>query len=383
MSQLSFAAFHFFVTWLTLYTLSRPRFAMFVPRRVAVKEIIPLAIAMSLNVILPNLSLAFSTVTFYQVARILLTPCVAAMNFVLYKATLPRGAIYALVPACLGVGMVSYYDSLPSADANIKTTSTLGVIFAFSGIFASSLYTVWISSYHKKLQMNSMQLLFNQAPLAAFMLLYIIPFVDTFPVWTEVPFSRWLMILMVCFLIFCYSLLYLDPQRPPRAKSRNLANRIFPVRLLRLHHQHVPILHHRPNRSCLQHRRRPRKDLLYRRDRLDHLWPRCWRQIHHWRVHRHRRHHRVRTSLFPAHPKKFMDLSPPCWVIQTQPLLQVADKALGSFGSFQSIFVLGPKVRSYTRSAQHKIRNHIVFALCCHLPHPNLQISNPQLTLYL
>jgi solute carrier family 35 protein E3 len=174
---------------------------MFVPRRATVKEIIPLSIAMALNVILPNLSLAFSTVTFYQVARILLTPTVAAMNYVLYKSTLPRNAIYALIPACLGVGMVSYYDSLPSEDANIKTTSSLGVIFAFSGIFASSLYTVWISSYHKKLQMNSMQLLFNQAPLAAFMLLYVIPFVDTFPVWTEVPLNRWMMIMVVCYTL--------------------------------------------------------------------------------------------------------------------------------------------------------------------------------------
>ncbi|KAK2628589.1 hypothetical protein QTJ16_001692 [Diplocarpon rosae] len=195
LAQLTFAAFHFFVTWLTLFTISRPRFAYFVPRTVAIKEIIPLAVAMSLNVILPNLSLAFSTVTFYQVARILLTPMVALMNFVLYRATLPRNAIYALIPACAGVGMVSYYDSLPGADASIKTTSMLGVIFAFSGIFASSLYTVWIASYHKKLQMNSMQLLFNQAPLAAFMLLYVIPFVDTFPTWTEVPVNRWVMII--------------------------------------------------------------------------------------------------------------------------------------------------------------------------------------------
>jgi solute carrier family 35 protein E3 len=200
LAQLTFAAFHFFITWLTLFTLSRPRFGMFSPRRVAVKEIIPLAITMALNVILPNLSLAFSTVTFYQVARILLTPTVALMNFVLYRSTLPRGAVLALIPACAGVGMVSYYDSLPSADANVKTTSTLGVIFAFSGIFASSLYTVWIASYHKKLQMNSMQLLFNQAPLAAFMLLYVIPFVDTFPTWTEVPLNRWVMIMMVSLL---------------------------------------------------------------------------------------------------------------------------------------------------------------------------------------
>lgn len=152
---------------------------------------------MSLNVILPNLSLAFSSVTFYQVARILLTPCVALMNFVLYQATLPRAALAALVPACAGVGMVSYYDSLPAADATVKTTSGLGVMFAFTGIFASSLYTVWIGAYHRKLQMSSMQLLFNQAPVSAFMLLYVIPFVDTFPVWSEVPLNRWVMILIV------------------------------------------------------------------------------------------------------------------------------------------------------------------------------------------
>lgn len=170
---------------------------MFAPRKVAITQLIPLAIAMCLNVILTNLSLAYSTVTFYQVARILLTPTVATMNFVLYRSTLPRNALYALVPACLGVAMVSYYDSRPSQSAAIKTTSTLGVIFAFLGILASSLYTVWISSYHKKLKMNSMQLLFNQAPLAAFMLLYVIPLADTFPVWKEVPVNKWVLIMMV------------------------------------------------------------------------------------------------------------------------------------------------------------------------------------------
>ncbi|KAJ4405813.1 hypothetical protein N0V82_010243 [Gnomoniopsis sp. IMI 355080] len=196
LAQLTFAAFHFCITWLTLFILSRPRFGYFEPRRASFRAIFPLSVAMALNVILPNLSLAFSSVTFYQVARILLTPCVALMNFVLYQATLPRNALIALIPACAGVGMVSYYDSLPAADATVKTTSGLGVIFAFAGIFASSLYTVWIGAYHRKLQMSSMQLLFNQAPVSAFMLLYVIPFVDTFPVWTEVPVNRWLMILM-------------------------------------------------------------------------------------------------------------------------------------------------------------------------------------------
>jgi solute carrier family 35, member E3 len=196
-AQLTFAAFHFAITGLALFILSRPRIGIFAARRAPIIQLIPLAIAMSLNVVLTNLSLAYSTVTFYQVTRILLTPTVASMNFVLYRSTLPKYAVYALIPACIGVGMVSYYDTRPSKDVSVKTTTSLGVIFAFSAILASSLYTVWISTYHKKLKMNSMQLLCNQAPLAAFMLLFAIPLADTFPVWTEVPGNKWTLIMMV------------------------------------------------------------------------------------------------------------------------------------------------------------------------------------------
>jgi len=194
--QLSFAAFHFTITWLTLWTISRPPLSLFTPRRASLSDILPLSIAMALNVILPNLSLAFSSVTFYQVARILLTPTVAALNYCLYGATLPQAAIFALIPTCLGVALTSYYDSLPAASASVTTTSPLGVFFAFAGIAASSLYTVWIGSYHRKLNMSSMQLLANQAPVAAFLLLYVIPFVDVFPDWAAVSGPRWFMMLL-------------------------------------------------------------------------------------------------------------------------------------------------------------------------------------------
>ncbi|PHH75375.1 hypothetical protein CDD80_2440 [Ophiocordyceps camponoti-rufipedis] len=196
LSQLTFACFHFFVTWITLLVLASPALAFFVPRRVPIRHLLPLALAMCLNVILPNYSLAFSSVTFYQVARVLLTPVVALLNFVLYGATLPPLAGLALVPACMGVGIVSYYDSLPAADTSIKTTSPLGVAFAMAGVLASSLYTVLIASYHKKLQMSSMQLLYSQAPMASFMLLYMIPFLDTLPDPSHVSASRWLMVML-------------------------------------------------------------------------------------------------------------------------------------------------------------------------------------------
>ncbi|KAH6624335.1 hypothetical protein B0J18DRAFT_409797 [Chaetomium sp. MPI-SDFR-AT-0129] len=199
LAQLTFASFHFLITFLTLFLLSRPSLAFFPPRRVALLDILPLSLAMALNVILPNLSLAFSTVPFYQIARILLTPAVALLNYILYHATLPSRALLALVPACLGVAMVSYFDTKPAtaATGGVQTTSPAGVAFALAGTSASALYTVWIAAYHRRLRLTSMQLLFNQAPVSAFLLLYAIPFIDTWPVsWGALPAARWMLILL-------------------------------------------------------------------------------------------------------------------------------------------------------------------------------------------
>ncbi|KAI9833825.1 MAG: hypothetical protein M1826_006348 [Phylliscum demangeonii] len=195
-AQSAFAAFHFFVSAGVLWIASSARVGMFQRRRAPIREMIPLAVAMCLNVILPNVSLAFSSVTFYQIARILLTPVVALVNYVFYRSAIPRPAAYALAPICLGVAIVSYYDSRPVADAKIKTTSSVGVVFALVGVMASAVYTVWIGVYHKKLKMSSMQLLLNQAPISCVLLLYVIPFSDRFPNWGQAPLSRWMLILL-------------------------------------------------------------------------------------------------------------------------------------------------------------------------------------------
>ena len=220
------------------------------------------------------------------------------MNFVLYRARLPRAAVYTLVPVCLGVALVSYYDSQPTGDAAVKTTSPLGVVFAFSGVFASSLYTVWIGSYHRKLEMNSMQLLFNQAPWSAFVLLYVIPFVDKFPSVSHVSVNRWLMVLLVRPFLFPINI---NPSLSLTGPWKSMSYRVLtlphPVRPLRLPHQHLPILHHRTDGRRIQHRRRPLKDLYNRCPRLVRLRPPHRRQVHFRRHRRHRRYHNVRASL--------------------------------------------------------------------------------------
>ncbi|KAI4720341.1 TPT-domain-containing protein [Aureobasidium sp. EXF-10727] len=193
-AQVSFATFHFLVTFATLHTVSSTRFNFFDRKRAALRDILPLAAAMCLNVILPNLSLAYSSIAFYQTARVLLTPITAFLNYVLYQKTIPRKAVCALVPVCAGVAMVTYFDVRPGFTS--KGTSFYGVVFAMSGVLMSGIYTCWIGHYHQKLQMTSLQLLHNQSLLAGILLVYLIPFVDTLPVLSEVPLHRWIMILM-------------------------------------------------------------------------------------------------------------------------------------------------------------------------------------------
>lgn len=163
---------------------------------------------MCLNVVLPNLSLAFSTVTVYQLCRVLLTPMTAAINYIFFAQTIPRAAALVLIPVCVGVGITSIADIQPAAStstassiasataAKIQTTSTLGIAFALAGVCASSAYTVLIGAYHKKLSMSSSQLLLNQAPISSILLLFAIPLVDHIPVLSTVPSYRWAMILM-------------------------------------------------------------------------------------------------------------------------------------------------------------------------------------------
>jgi solute carrier family 35 protein E3 len=187
-------AFHFAITWITLHLASRPVIGAFAPARTGLLGILPLTIAMGANVVLMNLSLAYSSVVFYQIVRILLTPLTALMNLFIYGSKIPFLAVMALLPACAGVGVVSYLEATSKQDSASHSTSMLGVIFAFTGVAVSALYTVWVSAYYRKLKMTSSQLLLNQMPLGGLILAVSSYYTDKYPVWSEISREQWLMI---------------------------------------------------------------------------------------------------------------------------------------------------------------------------------------------
>jgi solute carrier family 35, member E3 len=227
-NQATFAAFHFCVTACTLYACSR--FGMFELKWARWVETLPLSVAMCLNVILPNLSLAFSSVIFYQIVRILLTPTVALINYLQHGTVVPFNACISLIPICLGVGLVTYSDVQRFGDSMNQSTSLVGAIFAFSGVLASSFYTVWIGSFQKKLSLNSMQLLLNAAPMSSFLLLYVIPFMDVSPEWSAIETNRYLLIALVC---------------ATRFTLRGILADSVAERTLRRPDQHLTVLHRR------------------------------------------------------------------------------------------------------------------------------------------
>lgn len=178
---------------------------MFPSKRVNPIHITPLALGMIFNVVLTNTSLAYSSIQFYQISRVFMTPTVALLNYIISRATIPSLAGATLIPICLGVAIVSYFDTKPAAGARAAATSPVGVIFAFAGVLASSIYTVWIKKYHGVLQCSSMQLLMNQAPVSMLLMLYIVPFSDDVTAWKAITRPLWLLICLVSQIDGCKS----------------------------------------------------------------------------------------------------------------------------------------------------------------------------------
>lgn len=158
---------------------------------------LPLALVLCGAVILPNFSLAYASIPFYQIVRETLTPIVDAMNFILRvpQPNVPRMALVSLLPMCIGVYIVTYYQYLAADEPG--TEKSVGISAALFGVLVSACYITSMDLFQRRFQIDSRQLALNQAPLAGIALLYILPWADTFPNAREVPLGIWARLLLV------------------------------------------------------------------------------------------------------------------------------------------------------------------------------------------
>ncbi|XP_049638727.1 solute carrier family 35 member E3 [Suncus etruscus] len=170
--NLSLTLVHFGLTWLGLWVCQK--LDVFAPKRLSPRRLLPLALSFCGFVVFTNLSLQSNTIGTYQLAKAMTTPVILVVQTLFYRKTFSRRVQLTLIPITLGVILNSYYD--------VKF-NFLGMVFAALGVLVTSLYQVWVGAKQHELQVNSMQLLYYQAPMSSAMLLLVVPFFE--PVFGE------------------------------------------------------------------------------------------------------------------------------------------------------------------------------------------------------
>ncbi|PJF19785.1 DUF250 domain-containing protein [Paramicrosporidium saccamoebae] len=170
---------HFVVTAAALEAMAALQ--VFPVKHVPVMRIVPLCLSFCGFVVLTNLSLQHNTVGFYQMAKVLTTPCVALIQFSCYGMKFEPSVVTTLLVTCLGVVIATFTE---------VSLGMVGLGFALSAVLVTAMYQV-------ELELNALQLLYYQAPISSAMLAICTPAFDSahavaqFPL--TIPFMiKWL-----------------------------------------------------------------------------------------------------------------------------------------------------------------------------------------------
>uniref|UniRef100_A0A8D3A5J4 Solute carrier family 35 member E3 n=1 Tax=Scophthalmus maximus TaxID=52904 RepID=A0A8D3A5J4_SCOMX len=172
---------HFVVTWLGLFVCNK--MDVFSPKSLPVRRIVWLALSFCGFVAFTNLSLQNNSIGTYQLAKAMTTPVIILIQTTYYKKTFSTKIKLTLVPITLGI-IPFFFNSLP----------------------VSPLFPQWVGAKQHELQVNSMQLLYYQAPLSSGFLLCVVPWFEPmtgdggiFGPWSLVVLFLWFILLnQVC-----------------------------------------------------------------------------------------------------------------------------------------------------------------------------------------
>ncbi|KAJ8301808.1 hypothetical protein KUTeg_020795 [Tegillarca granosa] len=165
--NVSLTCIHFIVTSIGLVICQQLN--LFQPKSLPLTKMLPLALTFCGFVVFTNLSLETNTVGTYQLIKTMTTPCIMFIQTFFYDKKFSNKIKFTVIPISIGVFLNSYFD--------IKF-NLLGIVYATIGVLVTSLYQVWVGEKQHEFQINSMQLLYYQAPLSAGLLMIVIPFIE-------------------------------------------------------------------------------------------------------------------------------------------------------------------------------------------------------------
>jgi solute carrier family 35, member E3 len=122
--------------------------------------------------------LTYNEIGFYQLSKVMTTPTVVLINFVLFRKTVTRWMLLSILTTCVGVSFALNQEA---------DTPLFGVIVATIAFCSTALYQIWIGKKIEDFAVSAPQLLLNQAPISVLMLIPFVPFFDTIPDFRKVP----------------------------------------------------------------------------------------------------------------------------------------------------------------------------------------------------
>jgi len=158
---------HFIVTAIGMEICARLK--VFERKELSFSAIMPLVLTFAGFVVLTNLSLLYNSVGFYQLTKVLTTPCIIVIQLFFYQKSFTLPIYLSLLFILAGITIVTVTD---------VQLNLLGTVIAFSGVFVTSLYQIWVNTSQSQLQANSMQLLYYQSFYSAIFLAFIFPSID-------------------------------------------------------------------------------------------------------------------------------------------------------------------------------------------------------------
>ncbi|XP_052261186.1 solute carrier family 35 member E3-like [Dreissena polymorpha] len=167
--NITLTCIHFIITSIGLFICRLMQ--MFEPKSLPITGMIPLAMTFCGFVVFTNLSLETNTVGTYQLIKTMTTPCIMLIQTQYYEKMFSLQVKLTLIPIAVGVFLHSMFD--------VKF-NLMGILFATIGVLVTSLYQVWVAEKQVEFQVNSIQLLYYQAPLSALMLNVVLLFTEPF-----------------------------------------------------------------------------------------------------------------------------------------------------------------------------------------------------------
>ncbi|XP_010266319.1 PREDICTED: UDP-galactose transporter 2-like [Nelumbo nucifera] len=159
--------FHFAVTALVGFVSNVSGYSA--SKHVPLWELLWFSVVANMSITGMNLSLMLNSVGFYQISKLSMIPVVCVMEWVIHGKHYSREVKMAVVVVVVGVGVCTVTD----VKVNAK-----GFLCACMAVLSTSLQQITIGSLQKKYSIGSFELLSKTAPIQAFSLLVLGPFID-------------------------------------------------------------------------------------------------------------------------------------------------------------------------------------------------------------